>query len=181
MRVPHEREKLINAMVFFAKNTNNCGKIKLFKLLYLLDFNHFAETGLSVTGLEYRAWEKGPVPRALYAEWEAMRPDMGTAIEIKQTLVGDYYRQTVLPQVDFDPSHFTKRELRILTRLAEEYRDYTAQPMVDTTHVANGAWAQVWKKPGNDNVIPYELAVSADEPNRAEILMTAEEHANYCM
>ena len=53
MMVPHDRDKLINAIVFFAKNTKYCGKIKLIKLLYLLDFEHFRQTGRSVTGMDY--------------------------------------------------------------------------------------------------------------------------------
>lgn len=33
-----ERQRLLQALVFFASHTQHCGKIKLFKLLYLLDF-----------------------------------------------------------------------------------------------------------------------------------------------
>ena len=50
------RNRLVNAIVFFADNTKFCGKIKLFKLLYLLDFEHFRQTGKSVTGGDYQAW-----------------------------------------------------------------------------------------------------------------------------
>jgi len=46
----------------FRRQYPEFGKTKLFKLLYLLDFHHFRETGRSVTGLEYRAWKHGPVP-----------------------------------------------------------------------------------------------------------------------
>lgn len=42
MLITHEREKLINAILFFAEHTAHFGKTKLFKLLYLLD--------LSITG-----------------------------------------------------------------------------------------------------------------------------------
>ena len=35
--------------MYFASNTRHCGKAKLFKLLHLLDFTHFRETGRSVT------------------------------------------------------------------------------------------------------------------------------------
>lgn len=35
MLISREREKLINAILFFASNTHFCGKVKLFKLLYL--------------------------------------------------------------------------------------------------------------------------------------------------
>jgi Antitoxin SocA-like, Panacea domain len=65
MLISRNREKLINVVVYFASNTRHCGKVKLFKLLYLLDFTHFRETGRSVTGLDYRAWKMGPVPLEL--------------------------------------------------------------------------------------------------------------------
>ena len=76
----HHREKLIHAIVFFAKKTRHCGKTKLFKLLYLLDFDHFRETGRSVTGLKYYAGEMGPVPVALAEEWDEFEPDLKVAI-----------------------------------------------------------------------------------------------------
>ena len=61
-----EKYKLFNAIIFFLKNTKNCYKYKLLKLLYFLDFEHYRETGKSVTGLNYYAWEKGPVPKDIY-------------------------------------------------------------------------------------------------------------------
>jgi hypothetical protein len=62
MLVSRSRNKLINAILYFAERTRCLGKIKLFKLLYLLDFKHFRQTGHPVTGMEYRAWKMGPVP-----------------------------------------------------------------------------------------------------------------------
>jgi hypothetical protein len=50
--ISRSRQKLIQTAVFFASNTQGCGKVKLFKLIYLLDFAHFRETGRSVTGLD---------------------------------------------------------------------------------------------------------------------------------
>ncbi len=41
--INHQREKLINVMVYFAQNTQKCGKIKLFKLMYFLDFEHYKQ------------------------------------------------------------------------------------------------------------------------------------------
>ncbi|EQD73859.1 hypothetical protein B1A_04740, partial [mine drainage metagenome] len=64
MLISHEREKLINAIIFFAIHTRFLGKTKLFKLLYFLDFEHHKETGRSVTGMDYFAWKMGPVPVA---------------------------------------------------------------------------------------------------------------------
>lgn len=82
MLIARSRQKLIQAAVYFASNTQGCGKVKLFKLLYLLDFAHFRETGWSVTGLDYVAWKLGPVPVELAQEWDQLDPDIAASIEI---------------------------------------------------------------------------------------------------
>ena len=68
MLINSERQKLIHAIIYFASNTRACSKIKMFKLLYFLDFEHFKTTGRSVTGLKYSAWKFGPVPTSLVSE-----------------------------------------------------------------------------------------------------------------
>jgi len=59
MIITYHREKLLNAIIYMANNKMFCGKTKLLKLLYFLDFKHFKQTAKSVTGLDYYAWEKG--------------------------------------------------------------------------------------------------------------------------
>lgn len=177
MLLDRKREKLINAIIYFARNTKYLGKIKLFKLLYLLDFEHFRQTGQSVTGLEYRAWKHGPVPIRLMEEWDGLQPDMAEAIFIEPTPVIDYVREEVTAKVEFDDSHFTKRERRIMDELAEQYRDVMSPEMIDVTHAENGAWAKVWRNSrGFDHPIPYELALAVDEPNREAILEAARDY-----
>ena len=172
-----DREKLIQIIVFFARNTQVLGKIKLFKLLYLLDFEHFRATGRSVTGLEYRAWKFGPAPESLYQEWDELEPDLSAAIEIRPERVYDYSRETVIPRTEFDDRHFTKRELRLMGEIAQTYYDVHSPKMIDVTHAENGAWAKVWRDgEGSDQPIPYALAVADNEPNRAAILEAAREY-----
>lgn len=177
MLVSHEREKMINAIIYFADHTRHLGKIKLFKLLYLLDFEHFRQTGRSVTGLDYHAWKFGPVPVALEQEWEEPEQDLAEAIRIEPEKVIDYVRETVAAQAKFDDSHFSKRELRIMAALVEQYRDELSHRMIDVTHAENGAWARVWNSGrGFDQPIDYALSLAEDDPHRAAILEFAREH-----
>ncbi len=97
MLITHEREKLINAIIFFANHTKHLDKIKLFKLLYLLDFEHFRQTGQNVTGLTYSAQQYGPVPAALAQEWDKPKPDLAAAIATQPKQVIDYKRQGNFP------------------------------------------------------------------------------------
>ncbi|MBS0427143.1 MAG: SocA family protein [Proteobacteria bacterium] len=165
------RNRLLNAAVFFSSNTKYCGKIKLFKLLYLLDFEHFKATGRSVTGADYSAWKFGPVPDQMNEEWEHPEEDFDAALEIVPEKVIDFVRETVRPKVHFDDKEFTPRQLALLERLSAEHRDSRAPEMIDVTHAENGAWAKVWRGgTGRNQHIPYELAVADDDPNREAIL-----------
>ena len=173
----HEREKLINAIVFFAKNTKYCGKIKLIKLLYFLDFELFRQTGRNVTGLDYRAWKMGPVPTDFYQEWDEPGDDLAAAVDIVPTRIIDHTREQVEPKIEFDDAHFTKRELRIMNELAARHCDDYAKQMVDATH-AGGPWSKIWDEGrGEGERIPYNLAIADNDPHRDAILEIAAEYA----
>jgi uncharacterized phage-associated protein len=177
MLVSHSRDKLINAILYFAEHTRGLGKIKLFKLLYLLDFEHFRQTGRPVTGMEYRAWKMGPVPAALVQIWDDLDADLAEAFEIRPAKVYDYVRENVIPKRRFDDAHFTPRELHLLADLAARYADDLSEKMIDITHVENGAWARVWQDgAGADDVIGYRLALADSDPNREAILQAAAEY-----
>ena len=176
------RSRLINAVVFFAENVQYCGKIKLFKLLYLLDFEHFRQTGKSVTGVEYQAWKFGPVPVELMEEWEDMSDDMARVVHITPEKVFDYTRDTVKVNegVHFDADDFTARQLRIMNELAAKYRDTFSPKMIDVTHEQNGAWDKIWQGgEGARHVIPYELAISDDAVDRDALLAIDSEQKMY--
>lgn len=179
------RNRLINAVVYFAQNTQHtqhCGKIKLFKLLYLLDFEHFKQTGKSVTGFDYQAWKFGPVPIDLMEEWEEFGGDLRQRVRIVEEKVYDYNRQTVRVNegVVFDAGHFSSRQLRIMEAVAAKYRDTFSPEMIDVTHEQNGAWEKVWQGgAGAHRPIPYELAVAGDMSERATVLRIAGEQRMY--
>lgn len=172
-----DQEKFIQAILYFAHHTHALGKVKLFKLLYLLDFEHFRQTGRSVTGLEYRAWKMGPVPAALIQQWDELDDDLAAAIRIEPRPVIDYVRENVIPLRPFDAAHFSKRELRLLEEIATRYRDTLSEKMIDVTHAENGAWAKTWANgEGNDGTIPYALALADNDPNRDAVLEAAAQH-----
>ncbi|MDR3493362.1 MAG: Panacea domain-containing protein [Ancalomicrobiaceae bacterium] len=164
MLITHEREKLIQAINFFARNTRKFGKIKLFKLLYFLDFEHYKLTGRNVTGLTYYAWPKGPVPVDLYNEIDNPPSDLSDAFQIEKRALKENWMLAITPKVDFSGHHFTKREMMIMKNLAEEYRDTDAESMIEATHLENLPWDRVYNKEGKkQKEIPYSLAIRNDE------------------
>ena len=177
MLISHNLEKLINAAIYFADNTQHCGKIKLIKLLYLLDFEHYRQTGIPVTGLEYRAMKMGPVPMALFEEWDALEPDFAQAVDIVPEQVIHYVRETVRPKRAFDDSHFSRRELRLLEQLADRFRQDYSQPTINVTHAERGPWDAIWDNGrGNLERIPYSLAIRDDDAHAEVVRVSAAEH-----
>lgn len=156
MIITHHREKLINAIIYFAKNTKKCGKTKLMKLLYFLDFIHFKQTGKSVTGLDYYAWKRGPVPKKLFDEISGeVSADLKKAIAIQPI---DRF-QKIVPKKKFDGKHFTARETRLLEQVAFVFKEADAEQMKEASHLKNEPWDRTKREKGMLAKIDYMLAV----------------------
>ena len=162
MLANYDREKLINAILFFCGHTKYCGITKLFKLLYFLDFEHYKQIGRSVTGLDYYAWKMGPVPTRLYNEIpNALEPDLAERVQfiaIRSKHKNHFVK--IQPKQAFVPKMFSKREIRIMTELAKEYKNSLADDMIEATHLENLPWHQVYCVEGNQQgIISYEYAL----------------------
>jgi len=165
------RVKLLNAILYFARNTRKPNLTKLLKLLYLLDFTHFKETGYPSINLIYYAWDHGPVPKDFYEEvkdgnvpedfinkfaiipsdrWEQEYPErkeyIFTPIEKPNTAV------------------FTPRELRIIKNLCDMYRDATASQMSEVTHLHKEPWDTTKKTKGLYQYVDYLLSIDDTSP-----------------
>lgn len=167
MIVSRDREKLINAIVYFLRGTNHCHTLKLFKLLNFSDFEHFRQTGRTIFGLEYRALPKGPVPTELLEEMKrGGAQDLKAAInltEIKDDITGELKRRDLKPRIAFDVKWFTPRELKVLARIAEFFRDLKADDMSEFSHKNKKPWASVYQDgKGQGRLIPPELVFDAE-------------------
>jgi len=164
----HTRRKLLNAVLFFAKNTRNLNTTKLCKLLFFLDFTHFRQTGYPVIGLHYHAFERGPVPRNFW-------------LEIKDGRVSDDFRDAFAVQVNSDTDQeykelrftaktvpdmrvFSPRERKIITYLSEIYKTATARQLSEISHLKNTPWYKTFHSSGPNSPIDYHLALDADAP-----------------
>lgn len=154
MIINHSREKLLNLIAYFVKNAKNCGKTKLFKLLYHADFWHFKETGKSITDLKYYAWEKGPVPNELFEEMDSPKKDFQDFF----TVIPDDAIWQIKVKKSADTKHFTKREMRIIEETAFIFKDATAKDMVEISHLPNQPWSKTLAQKGKFEEIDYALA-----------------------
>ncbi|GMQ91110.1 MAG: hypothetical protein BMS9Abin11_0416 [Gammaproteobacteria bacterium] len=179
MLIKHEREKLLNSIVYFAENTESCGKTKLIKLLSILDFGHYKQTGRSVTGMDYYAWDMGPVPIDFYGEIDCPPEDLVEHITISPQETGLRYPFIrVVAQKNFDPSSFSRRELKLLEEISEQYKAHTGSQMIEITHHEDGPWAKTWRNgEGKNRLIPYVDVLNPED--REEKLADAKEYEEF--
>lgn len=140
-----DRLKLLESIVFFLENTQRCGAVKLFKLLYFLDMLHFRETGRSVTGLYYKALPYGPVPTSLYDEFINPQADFSAAVSIttppsKEALESEPTFTKIAPRTKWRDRYLSAREKRIASELAEIFKEASASDMTMVSHATNGPW-----------------------------------------
>lgn len=161
------RKKLLNAVLYFARNTKYANTTKICKLLNFLDFIHFKQTGYPSIGLEYFALKRGPVPISFW-------------VEVKDGIVPDDFKDKLalfLKKDEYDPSFkeiefkalqppdlsvFTSRERRILENLAFMYKDVNAREISEISHLKNEPWDKTIKQQGENAPIDYLLALDRD-------------------
>jgi uncharacterized phage-associated protein len=166
MFVSRDREKLINAIIYFLRETNHCHTLKLFKLLNFADFEHFRQIGRTITGLDYRALPKGPVPTKLFDEIKrGGDKDLTEAIsliEAKDGITDALLRRDLKARAQFDKKWFTPRELKVLSRIAEVFRDLPSEDMTKFSHENKKPWASVYDNgKGTGRLIPPDLIFDA--------------------
>jgi uncharacterized phage-associated protein len=159
------REKLLNAVLFFAGKTKCPSLVKMFKLLFFLDFCHFKLTGRSVTNLDYYALPFGPVPNAFYDEVKKGEvphdmKDYFTLIPLETHRGTPAYQFKAKKKPDL--AVFSPRQRKILDDLAFTFRDITPGQMSEISHLKNQPWDRTIKQKGPNAIIDYMLAIDSD-------------------
>jgi len=159
--IDRTNECLVHAMIFFLKETKHCYLLKLLKLLYFFDEKHIKETGISVTGLDYFAWDMGPVPEKLY---QAIKQPEKLKEYFDFQKPKDIKKTTLIPKKEFNKKLFSKRQQRIMDNLVNIYKDEKSDVMSRASHDRNGAWYKVFHTENKKNKkIPYELHLDTQE------------------
>jgi uncharacterized phage-associated protein len=176
------KEKRINAILYFCKNTRRLSETKLYKLLYFLDFLHFKDVGRPVTDLEYFAWNFGPVPTKLFFEIknkQAPKPILNCLVEERDSDSREkratFFKSLQAP----DLKVFSARERKILENVAFIFREATAKDMTEITHLKNEPWDRTLKLKGEKKKIDWFLALDSeakiDRESAEERLQQSEE------
>ena len=170
--------------MFFAKETKHLNTTKLMKLLNFFDFEHFNQTGYPAIGLEYYAFERGPVPKKFWLEIkDGVAPDDLKDKVVLNLKTGEYDQNRkeiefiAKPKAQVNFSIFTPREKKILEKLAFIYEDANAKMMSEISHEAEWPWEITKNEKGINSEIDYLLALKKDSTiNREEAEENLRDH-----
>lgn len=148
-------EQMLFAFLRAVKNQKKLTKTKLAKLLYLSDFAWFYNNHESMSGLEYRKIEYGPVPDYYFRllgelEYEgkiSIEKLTGGANIISETRAGERIGDDLL----------NTEEKKIIKKIARRWDDKNTQEIVAFTH---NQIPYTFVEKGE--IIPYELITQED-------------------
>ena len=142
-------EKVVNAILYF------CGegdfKTKLNKLLFYLDFKHFKEQSVSVTGLRYAHLPYGPVPNDFEAYFSYM--EHHGMLRTEECFFGDDSAEKYFAEQEPRLALFSDAELKTLMNIKEKFQGLSSRAISDLSHDEVGYKAT---QPGD--LISYDFA-----------------------
>jgi uncharacterized phage-associated protein len=148
----HKYQQAILFILTSPANNRLLGKVKLFKLLYYLDFDHYQTYKLPITGDMYRKLPYGPVPRNGANVLSGMVAE--GLIDMTTQQVGDYtqyvFKALHLPHTE---ETFSKTEIEVLYQVCLKWANHSTNEIVTATH-GEAPWLGV--EMGDE--IPYSLA-----------------------
>lgn len=153
-----DREKykqiIRNFVALWADPDGKITKTKLAKLCYLLDFTWFYNNLVSVTGLEYRKIQQGPVPDLYFTTIEEMQEEQSIAVEQK----GQAFMISNIWTVSHDL--LDDDEMMRIEKIASKWKWANTKQIVDFTH------KQFPRLVCHDKeIIPYGLITQEEDDN----------------
>jgi len=97
-------KKVCSIIYFLIKNSNNLGKTKLTKLMYLADYEFFKQYNKKISNIDYIRWDYGPFSPDIYDCLDFMA-DLGIIVMQKFKSfykLRDYFSFQAKKEFDFD-------------------------------------------------------------------------------
>lgn len=120
---------------------------KLIKLVFLIDEESVKSRGLSVTWLDYYAWEKGPVAPCVYD----IKNNGGLFANYIDVQKNTSNKNVIFPKniINEYGLAFSKNELKLINSILSKYGNLSADELTDITHSKDGLW---YKAKSSNNI-----------------------------
>lgn len=146
--------KIKNLILYLSQNT--ILKTKLLKELFYCDFISYKNIGKSITGLEYKKYQFGPVPR----NYEQILNKLIQSKSISLNLIIDSdYECTQISSIEKpNTKDFAKEELDIINRVIKYFKNYSSKKIVDYSHKE-----KAFTDTKENNLISYDYAFDIED------------------
>lgn len=152
-------EKFTEMVVYFSEKTTPF-KTKMNKLLFYADFLMFKQSCFSISGVRYKAIDRGPVPNNFQSIFEYLANK--DEIDIYTTeFPGGYFGEQFKAKKErpFNPELFTENELAVLEKVATVFKPTSTNDIIELSHLE-----EAWKENEKDkSVISYEYAFELNQ------------------
>lgn len=129
-------EKFCAMVLFFAHKSSELLKTKLMKLLNYSDMIFYKENGISISGLKYAHLPYGPVPDNFDMLLGKMEADHIAHIDVFYD--GAYEKHQVVPECDIPEDILSEKEIEVLERVYEKFKDFGSSDISDYSHKEKG-------------------------------------------
>lgn len=131
---PLSLERLKNLMLFIIDRCGDTWYTKMNKILFYIDFTSYRESGMAISGLQYRAIDFGPVPERfvkIYGEF--------AEIDNVPRRTGEYDGIVLSSSTRPDITLFTQSEIDVMESVCERFVNFTSSQIAELSHM-EPAW-----------------------------------------
>lgn|SRR6185312_4768277 len=141
--------KIGNLLNYISVRIPNLSMTKALKLLYLIDETSYMRTGVSVTWLDYKVWEMGPVAEELYNElrYDQSILQNGEPINLERFIEteklegpGGHPQIIIRPKGRYSLDEFSPYEIELIDNVIHRFGTYTAKQLINLLHEKNTLW-----------------------------------------
>lgn len=162
--------KIGNLLNYLSLRIPNLSMTKALKLLYLIDETSYMRTGVSVTWLDYKVWEMGPVAEELYNElrYDQSLLQNGEPINLesfiqteKVEVPGGQSQIIIHAKGKYSLEEFSPYETELIDNVIDRFGTYTAKQLINLLHEEN----TLWHKYVTDNDLKLNFQVYGKKSN----------------
>lgn len=136
--IASNKDLIGNLIIYIAEKCRPLYHTKLLKLLYLIDEEAVKEKGTPITWLEYNVWRLGPVPKEIYFSKIENCNSFENYFSFKES--NKSYK--IVPNKLFDDSEFSSKDLEIIDKILNLYKDKRADQLIKITHQKGSLWSK---------------------------------------
>lgn len=162
--------KIGNLLNYLSTQIPDLSMTKALKLLYLIDETSYMQTGVSVTWLDYKVWEMGPVAEELYNElrYDQSLLQNGEAINLEEFVETEktdgfngQMQIIIRPKGSYKLDDFSLYEKELIDNVIDRFGTYTAKQLINLLHEEN----TLWHKYVSDNDLKLNFKVYGKKSN----------------